>query len=138
MQALIDSSVLIAAARITETNHAAARAAMEHYAPGGLGVPVTILAETVSFLRARLGIDQQRRFWDAFAVSGIELVAVDAELLERARAIDLAYADAGFGFADCTLLATCEQERVATVLSLDRRLGAYRPSFAPALLLAPQ
>jgi predicted nucleic acid-binding protein len=132
MQALIDSSVLIAAARTTETNHAAARAAMERYAPGGLGVP------TMSFLRARLGIDQQRQFWDAFAVSGIELVAVDAEMLKSARAIDLAYADAGFGFADCTLLAACEQERVATVLSLDRRLALYRPSFAPALLLAPQ
>ena len=101
-------------------------------------MPVTILAETMSLLRARLGLGQQRRFWDAFMVSGIELVAVDADLLESARAIDLAYDDVGFGFADCILLPAGEREHVATVLSLDRRLGAYRPSFAPALLLVPQ
>jgi predicted nucleic acid-binding protein len=137
MRALVDSSVFIAAARVGETHHEAAKAALERYAPGGLATPVTILAETMSFLRARLGVEQQRRFWDAFLASGIEVLPVGVELLEHARAIDAAYADAGFGFADCTLLAACESERVAVLLTLDHRLAAYRPAFAQSLVLEP-
>jgi len=137
VRTLVDSSVLIAAARAGETHHARAVAGLETRAAGGLGVPVTILAETMSFIGARLGVDQQRRFWDGFMVSGIEIVAVDADLLGTAREIDRRYADAGFGFADCTLLAACERERVSCVLSFDARLAAFRPSFAPALELQP-
>ena len=136
MRVLIDSSVLIAAARSSETHHARAAAVLEASA-GELGVPVTILAETMSFLGARLGVEQQRLFWDAFMASGIEVVAIDSESLEIARAIDARYADAGFGFADCTLLAACEQHRIAKVLTFDVRLAAFRPSFAAALEIQP-
>ncbi len=135
MRALIDSSVFIAAARSNETHHQRARLALEAYAPGGLATPVTILAETMSFIGARLGIDEQRRFWDAFMASGIELIAVDAQLLEAAREVDRGYAGRAFGFADCTLLAACEREHVSHVLSFDTRLSAYKPSFAPAIIL---
>ncbi|MDZ4064145.1 MAG: PIN domain-containing protein, partial [Coriobacteriia bacterium] len=102
---------------------------------GGLATPVTILAETMSFIGARLGTDQQRRFWDAFMESGIEIIGADDELLRMAREIDRRYADLALGFADCTLLAACERERVAVVLSFDTRLTAYRPTFAPAIVL---
>jgi predicted nucleic acid-binding protein len=135
MRALIDSSVLIAAARASETNHARARAALETHARQGLATPVTILAETMSFIGARLGVVEQRRFWDGFMSSGIEIVAVDVQLLEAAREIDRRYADVAWGFADCTLLAACECERSPHLLTFDTRLSAFRPSFAPALLL---
>lgn len=102
-----------------------------------LGVPVSILAEAMSLLGARAGVEQQRRFWDGFTASGIEIISVDADLLEAARDIDRRYEDAGFGFADCTLLAACERLRCSSVLSFDRRLAAYRPSFASALELLP-
>jgi len=135
MRALVDSSVFIAAARATETHHARARAALDEHGADGLATPVTILAETMSFIGARLGVDQQRRFWDAFMESGIEIIDADAELLRMARDIDRRYEDLAFGFADCTLLAACERGRVARVLSFDTRLAAYRPTFAPALEL---
>ena len=67
----------------------------------------------------------------------IEVAAADEALLGRAREIDVAYADAGFGFADCTLLASCEALRCARVLSFDRRLVMYRPSFATTLEVLP-
>jgi predicted nucleic acid-binding protein len=134
---LIDSSVLIAAADTRETMHRASVAALEAHTPRGLATPVTILAETMSFILVRFGIDRQRRFWDGFASSGIEIVSVDAEMLGVARDIDRAYADANFGFADCTLLAACEVLRATTVLSLDQRLRAYKPTFGGAVELLP-
>lgn len=137
MKAIVDSSALIAVARPRESAHVAVVETMQSYASGDLGVPATILGETMSFLRARLGIDGQCTFWDAFMRSGIEVIATDRPLLEAAREIDRRYSGVGFGFADCTLLATCESERCARVLSLDLRLAAYRPSFAPAIELLP-
>jgi predicted nucleic acid-binding protein len=129
--------VLIAAARPGESAHARCAEALAAYGRGELGVPVTILAETMSFVGARLGIDQQRRLWDGFLASGIEVVPIDVHTLGLAREIDRRYADAGLGFADCTLLAACEVARVGTLLTLDGRLAAYRPGFTSALELRP-
>jgi len=137
VRALVDSSVLIAAARQRERLHGAAIAAISADEPRGLATPITIVAETMSFLRARVGVEGQRAFWDGFMRSGIEVIGVDIQLMEHARAIDRDYADAGLGFADCTLLAACERVGCARVLSFDSRLRAYRPSFAAALDVVP-
>ena len=137
VRALVDSSVLIALARPKESRHQEVIEALSAEQPGGLAVPVTILSETMSFLGARVGIDGQRAFWDAFMRSDLAVSAVDLPLMETAREIDRRYADAGFGFADCTLLAACEATRSARIYTFDTRLAAYRPSFAPALQLLP-
>jgi len=137
VRALVDSSVLIAAARQRERLHGAAIAAISADEPRGLGTPITILAETMSFLHARVGVEGQRAFWDGFMRSGIEIIGVDLQLMEHARAIDRDYADAGFGFADCTLLAACERVGCARILSFDAQLRVYRPSFAGALEVVP-
>lgn len=134
---LIDTSVLVAAARPRERLHEAAAEALRALQDEPLGVPVSILAETMSLLGARAGLEHQRRFWNGFMHAGIELVGVDFDLLEIAREIDERYEDVGFGFADCTLLAACERLRCARVLSFDRRLAVYRPTFAPALDVLP-
>lgn len=128
MLTLVDSSVMIAAARPAEALHDRAIGALEAHASGGLATPITILAETMSFIGARLGVELQRRFWDGFMHSGIEIVPVDAELLTPARDIDKRYADCGFGFADCTLLAACERAGTSRVLSFDSRLAVFRPA----------
>ena len=137
MPILIDTSVLIASAMPRETHHSAAAQAIREARPDELAIPVTVLTETLSLVRARYGLEYQRRLWDGVRASGIGVLPVDAALLERARAIDERYADAGFGFVDCTLLAACEEQRIARVLSFDRRLATYRPSFAPGLELLP-
>lgn len=134
---LADTAVLVASARLQEPAHADAVRLLEAHAAHRIAVPVSILAEAMGLLGSRDGIHHQRLFWDAFMKSGIEIVAVDRDLIEMARDIDRAYADAGFGFADCTLLAACEALRCGTVLSFDRRLALYRPSFAKALTVLP-
>lgn len=133
--ALVDSSMLIAVASPRDTHHASAAEALS--SENGLAVPETILAETMSFIRARLGAAKQRAFWGAFMRSGIELTVVDDDLLELAFEIDARYADASFGFADSVLLAACERLKCARVLTFDTRLGQYRPTFTDHLELLP-
>lgn len=137
MPILADTSVLLAAAVQRETKHKEAVAALQAASQHGIAVPVTILAETLGFAGSRYGLDHQRRLWDALSSSGIEVLPVGDDALAGAREIDKAYADAGFGFADCTLLAVCEEIRCARVLSSDARLRIYRPSFASALEVMP-
>lgn len=137
MPTLIDTSVLYASTTSSETRHGEAAAAVRAASNDRLLLPVTILAETMSLVGSRRGLHHQRRLLDGVLASGIEIVPADADLVARAREIDREYEDAGFGFADCMLLATCERERIARVLSFDRRLAVFRPSFAPSLELLP-
>lgn len=112
-------------------------AALAAHEPGGLVLPITVLTETLAFHRRRWGVDIERAAWERIAASSVTLLAIDGRILRRARAIDDEYADVGFGFVDATILACCEEARIATVLSLDRRLACYRPSFASALEVLP-
>lgn len=137
MPILTDTSVLLAASSPRESRYADAATALRSLVEEGLAVPVTILTETLALARNRYGLEHQRRLWDGLMASGIEVVSIGPATLERARQIESKYADVGFGFADCTLLATCEELRTARVLSFDRRLAAYKPSFAPALEVLP-
>lgn len=136
MPILLDTSVLLAAAVQRESRHSDAAEAMRRL-DDGLVVPITILTETLCFVGTRYGLTYQRRLWDGVSTSGIEVVQVGPEALGRVRQIESKYADAGFGFADCTLLAVCEEMRTARILSFDRRLAAYKPSFAPSLEVLP-
>lgn len=138
MPILIDTSAIVAAMNEQETHHARVAEELVRLAPDGLLIPSTILAETMSFARARYGLQVQRRLWDGIGRAGIEIVPVDAELIARAREIDVVYEDAGFGFADCALLATCERLRIARLFTLNRRLALYRPGFAEGIEILPQ
>jgi len=134
---LTDTSFFCAAVRTSDSNHAAAARALQRHESDQLAMPVTLLAETLGLVWSRSGVVRQRQAWDMFRASGIEVVPIGIEVLERARAIEERYADVGFGFVDCTLLAACEELRTARVLSFDRRLTAYKPSFAPSLEVLP-
>lgn len=134
---LIDTSVLIAAANSREMRHVEAARALRALEGERAIIPVTILTETLCFVRTRYGLDHHRRLWASLQSSGIEVLPADVDLVQEAWRIDERYADVGYGFADCTLLASCEALRTARILSFDRRLAAYRPSFAPALEVLP-
>jgi predicted nucleic acid-binding protein len=99
--------------------------------------PITIVAEAASLIAKRYGLYEQRRFWDLVGEGELELLPVDLDLIRDARTIDRQYSDLGLGFADAILLAACERERCARVFTFDKRLAAFKPSFAPALELIP-
>ena len=137
LSAILDTSILIAAISTREQHHLQAADVLREFAQGELTLPITILSETMSLISSRHGVSLQREVLDRIMASGVSVLPVDTQVLARAREIDGAYADAGFGFADSTLLACCEELRVARVLSLDRRLACYRPTFAPGLEILP-
>jgi len=134
---LTDTSFFFAVAHRGDDCHVAAVRALRNLGDADLVMPVTILAEMLGLVGSRLGVVRQRQIWMVFRSSGIEVVPVGSEVLDEARRIDERYTDVGYGFADCTLLASCEVLRTARVLSFDRRLAAYRPSFASSLEVMP-
>ena len=136
MRALVDTSVLYAAARPSESAHKSASRTLARH-DGELLVPETVLSELMNLVRFRGGVHAQRAYWDGFMKSGIQVLAADAELLEVARRIDRSYEDAGFGFVDCVLLASCEREQCSRLLTLDRTLSLYRPTFTQVLEILP-
>ena len=137
LSTLIDTSVLVAAANTRETRHSEAAHALRSLEGERGIIPITILTETLCFVRTRYGLDHHRRLWASLRASQFEVFAADTDLLDEARRIDERYADVGYGFVDFTLLASCEILKTARVLSFDRRLAAYRPSFASALEVMP-
>lgn len=137
MPTALDTSVLIAAAKKSQTHHEAAVAAMAGCAADGLVLPITVMTETLAFHRRRWGTHVERDAWERIAASDMTVLAVDDRILKRARRIERDYADAGFGFVDATLLACCEEHRIVRILSLDRRLACYKPSFVSALEVLP-
>lgn len=136
MTAVVDTSVLFAAANPRERAHEPCARAVAENSPG-IVVPQAVLAETMGLILVRLGLHAQRAFWDAVLKSRIEILGADAALLQEGREIDRTYEDSGFGFVDCLVLATCERERCARLLTLDRKLALYRPTFAASLEVLP-
>ena len=137
MPILADTSVLVAAAVERESRHGQAREAIESHGTDGVIIPLSILTETLGFVLFRYGPARQRAVWSALMDADFEILPVDAPVLKAARDIDQRYEGTAYGFVDCTLLAACEELRIARILSFDARLASYRPSFAPALELLP-
>lgn len=135
---VVDTSALVAALRPQDRNHHEAVRTLRSLQGERLLLPWSVLDETMMLIMQRAGLDLQRRFWDALIAGGYELVPLDAEVLRGAREIDETYRDAGLGFFDSMILATCERIRCARVLTFDRRhFPLYRPSFAAGLELLP-
>jgi predicted nucleic acid-binding protein len=99
---------------------------------------VSVLTEAALLVEARLGMAFVRRLWDDVLDGVFEPLAVTPQVLALARAIDRRYGDANFGLVDCSCLALCELNRIATVFTYDRRdFALYRPAFTEALTLVP-
>lgn len=134
---MVDTGALVGVAVPQDGYHRNARAAAVALAGQSHVSPVTIVAEAAGFIRWRYGLHHERMFWDWAAEGSLDLLSVDMDLIRDARTIDRQYSDLGLGFADAILLAACERERCARIFTFDKRLAAFKPSFAPALELIP-
>ncbi len=136
---LVDTGALYALADRNDTHHREARSFFRRVRGHEvLAVPQPVLVEAVLFLESRLGMKAVRALWDDVINGVFQVLSVSDDLLARARAIDRKYADANLGLVDCTCLALCEQNRITTVFTYDRRdFSLYRPSFVEGLTLVP-
>ncbi len=136
---LVDTGALSALADRNDTHHRAARAFFQRVrSKEVLAVPLPVVVEAMLFMEARLGARAPRALWDDLARGVFHLLAISDETLAAAREIDRRYETALLGFVDCTSLALCEQHRITTVFTYDRRdFSLYRPTFVDALDLVP-
>jgi len=136
---LVDTGALYALGDRRDTHHAEAVAFFRKAHPaGGFVLPLTVLVEAALLIEARLGMRPVRALWDDVGAGIFELLPVGDQTIALARQIDRRYTDLNLGLVDATCLALCEERRIGTVFTYDRRdFGAYRPTFAPALTLVP-
>jgi uncharacterized protein len=134
---LIDTNVLVAAARDADTNHRAAADLLETTAESLL-VPPTVLAETCYLLSEWGSPAAEASFLRAFETGELELA--DLTLPDVNRMADLVeqYADLGLGGTDASVIAIAERLGVEQVATFDRRhFTVVRPAHVESLTLLP-
>ena len=120
---LVDTNVLVTAARTAVPHHVAARLLRE--TDDRLLVAPTVLAETC-YLLHEFGVPAP-----GLAVLTVADTARMAELAER-------YADLGLGGTDASLVALAERLGLTTLATFDRRhFTVVRPAHTPSFTLLP-
>jgi uncharacterized protein len=80
-----------------------------------------VIAETLTLLRFRLGLDVAQQWWQNLASSRrTQRELIDDQRAERAREIFFRYRDKDFSFTDCTSFALMRELRVRVALTTDR------------------
>jgi predicted nucleic acid-binding protein len=135
---LLDTNVLVAAARTADTNHRSAAQLLESLDEPRL-VPPTVVAEVCYLLSEWSGPDAEVRFLRDFRPGGLWL----AELTDTdvARMTDLAerYADLRLGGTDASVIAIAERLGVHRIATFGRRhFTVVRPAHVEAFTLLPE
>ena len=135
---LLDTNVLVAAARTADTNHHSAAQLLESLDEPRL-VPPTVVAEVCYLLGEWGGPDAEVRFLRDFRPGGLQL----AELTDTdvARMADLAerYADLRLGGTDASVIAIAERLGIQRIATFDRRhFTVVRPVHVEAFTLPPE
>ena len=135
---LLDTNVLVAAARTADTNHHSAARLLESLDEPRL-VPPTVVAEVCYLLSEWGGPDAEVRFLRDFRPGGLQL----AELTDTdvARMADLAerYADLRLGGTDASVIAIAERLGIHRIATFDRRhFTVVRPVHVEAFTLLPE
>ena len=103
--------------------HAAARDARDSWLRNG-GVLATtdyVVDETLSLLRARLGLDAAARWWaQVDASSRVQWERIGPERAARARTWFFDRRDKDFSFTDCTSFVVMRELRLRAALTTDR------------------
>ncbi len=135
---LVDTNILIAAARTADVNHHIAVRLLNTMSEPRL-VPPTVVAEVCYLLSEWGGPDAEVRFLRDFRPGGLRL----AELTDTdvARMADLAerYADLRLGGTDASLVAIAERLDIERIATFDRRhFTVVRPAHIDAFVLLPE
>jgi predicted nucleic acid-binding protein len=94
----------------------------DHLRRGGLLVSTDyVLDETLTLIRARLGLDVARTWWDmADASDRLSWEWIGPARADVARALFSRWAGKGFSFTDCTSFVVMQQLRIRRALTVDR------------------
>jgi uncharacterized protein len=135
---LVDTNVLVAAARTADTNHDAAARLLETL-DEPLLVPPTVLAEVCYLLDEWGGPDVEVRFLRDFQPGGLQLAELTTADVVRMADLVERYADLRLGGTDASLVAIAERLRIDRIATFDRRhFTVVRPAHVAAFTLLPE
>jgi predicted nucleic acid-binding protein len=135
---LVDTNVLVAAARTADTNHDAAARLLETL-DEPLLVPPTVLAEVCYLLDEWGGPDVEVRFLRDFRPGGLQLAELTTADVVRMADLVERYADLRLGGTDASLVAIAERLRISQIATFDRRhFTVVRPTHVVAFTLLPE
>ena len=135
---LVDTNVLVAAARTADVNHTAA-AGLLRSAVEPLLVPPTVLAEVCYLLSEWGGPSAEVRFLRSFRPGGLKLADLTTAAVARMADLTERYADLRLGGTDASLVALAERLRVRRIATFDRRhFTVVRPAHVEAFTLLPE
>ncbi len=137
MAALLDTSVVVAAADTADLNHGAAVAWL-----GRVGEPLLIgalnLAEVDHLLAREIGPSATLALLDSLISGSVRLVSPTEPDIERARQLLVEAAEHRPRLAEAVLVATAERLGIRRVATFDRRpIAIFRPRHVRALDLEP-
>lgn len=135
---LIDTNVLVAAARTADTNHDAAARLLETINEPLL-VPPTVLAEVCYLLNEWGGPGVEVRFLRDIRPGGLQLAELTTADVARMADLVERYADLRLGGTDASLVAIAERLRIDRIATFDRRhFTVVRPAHVAAFTLLPE
>lgn len=124
----VDSSALIALAKVNDDNHEQARQFLENLSgPFQMVTSDYILDETVTRLRDSLGAGMAARFCEKIFESRLyKIIFIDRKLFLEALEKLKKYSDKALSMTDCTSFVLMERQRLQTAFAFDddfRRVG---------------
>ena len=135
---LLDTNVIVAAARSADANHTAAARLLESTAEPLL-VPATVLAEVCYLLSEWGGPSVEVRFLRSFRPDGLELAELTTADVARMADLTERYADLRLGGTDASLVAIAERRGIRRIATFDRRhFTVVRPAHVEAFTLLPE
>jgi len=134
---LVDTNVLVAAARTADTHHVAAARFLRETDDRFLVAP-TVLAETCYLLHEFGGPAPEVAFLRSIAAGELELAVLTVADVARMAELAERYADLGLGGTDASLVALAERLGLTTLATFDRRhFTVVRPAHTPSFTLLP-
>lgn len=123
---LVDTNVLVAAARPDDALHGRARSVLDRVSGEGPFTTDHVLVETWHVIRSRAGRPAALRFWLGLRETSVIVEAVTLADLERARSIAERWADQDFDLVDCTSFAVMERLGCRRAATFDHDFAVYR------------
>jgi uncharacterized protein len=134
---LVDTNILVAAARDADTNHSAAASLLQTLTEALL-VPPTVLAEACYLLSAWGSPTAEATFLRAFDTGALTLADLTVADVHPMADLVEQYADLRLGGTDASLVAIAERLGIDRIATFDRRhFTVVRPTHVEALTLLP-
>jgi predicted nucleic acid-binding protein len=131
----VDTAAWMAQADAADPDHARTCAVRDQWLQGG-GLLISsdyVLDETLTLLRARLGLRAAEAWWNQVEGSRrLRWEWVDTNRCERARNWFFSWSDKTFSFTDCTSFVLMKELRIRQALTLDRHFQQAGFDIVPA------